>query len=51
MAKSSKSAKSERQALIDSAMKKQRSAEKRQSNLIVGIAFMAVGFTYATRWE
>lgn len=23
----------------------------RQSNLFVGIAFMAVGFTYATRWE
>lgn len=23
----------------------------RQSNLIVGIAFMAVGFTFATRWE
>jgi len=22
-----------------------------QKNLIVGIAFMAVGFTYATRWE
>jgi drug/metabolite transporter (DMT)-like permease len=22
-----------------------------QSNLFVGIAFMAVGFTYATRWE
>ncbi|MCW2765780.1 MAG: hypothetical protein JWO11_1739 [Nocardioides sp.] len=22
-----------------------------QSNLMVGIAFMAVGFTYATRWE
>lgn len=40
MAKSSKSAKSERQALIDSAMKKQRSAEKRQSNLIVGIAVL-----------
>ncbi|MBF4163962.1 cell division protein CrgA [Nocardioides acrostichi] len=23
----------------------------RQSNLVVGIAFMAVGFTFATRWE
>jgi len=23
----------------------------RQSNLIVGIAFMGVGFTYATKWE
>ena len=22
-----------------------------QMNLIVGIAFMAVGFTFATRWE
>ena len=22
-----------------------------QKNLIVGIAFMAVGFTFATRWE
>jgi len=23
----------------------------RQSNLFVGIGFMAVGFTFATRWE
>lgn len=37
MAKSSKSAKSERQALIDNAMKKQRSAEKRRSNIIVTV--------------
>ena len=22
-----------------------------QKNLLVGIAFMAVGFTYATRWQ
>ena len=22
-----------------------------QKNLVVGIAFMAVGFTFATRWE
>ncbi len=40
MAKSSKSAKSERQALIDSAMKKQRSAEKRRSNAIVGVCIV-----------
>ncbi len=37
MAKSSKSAKSERQKLIDNAMKKQRSAEKRRGFAIVGV--------------
>jgi hypothetical protein len=37
VAKSSKSAKSERQKLIDEAMKKQRGAEKRRGYLIVGV--------------
>ncbi len=40
MAKSSKSAKSQRQALIDNAMKKQRSAEKRRSNIIVTVCVL-----------
>ena len=38
MAKPTKSAKTERQRLIDEAMKKQRSAEKRRGNAIVASA-------------
>lgn len=41
MAKTSKSAKSERQKLIDDAMNKQRGAEKRRSNIIVTVAVVA----------
>ena len=52
MAKSSKSAKSERQALIDNAMKKQRSADKRRSNLIVtGAIVIALGLIGAAAYQ
>jgi hypothetical protein len=52
VAKSSKSAKSERQALIDSAMKKQRSAEKRRSNIIVTVCVViALGLVGAAAYQ
>ncbi|MGA8845764.1 MAG: DUF3105 domain-containing protein [Nocardioides sp.] len=52
MAKSSKSAKSERQALIDNAMKKQRSAEKHRSNVIVGVCVLiALGLIGAASYQ
>jgi hypothetical protein len=52
VAKSSKSAKSERQALIDNAMKKQRGAEKRRSNLIVGVCVLiALGLVGAASYQ
>ncbi len=41
MAKPSKTAKSERQKLIDQAMKQQRSAEKRRASVIVTVAVVA----------
>ncbi|MGA8257760.1 MAG: DUF3105 domain-containing protein [Nocardioides sp.] len=40
MAKSSKSSKSERQRLIDDAMKKQRGAEKRRTSAIVAVSLL-----------
>ncbi len=52
MAKSSKSAKSERQKLIDNAMKKQRSTEKRSGYLIVGVCVLiAVALVGATAYR
>lgn len=52
MAKSSKSAKSERQKLIDDAMKKQRSAEKRSGYLIVGVCVLiALGLVGAAAYR
>jgi hypothetical protein len=52
VAKSSKSAKSERQALIDSAMKKQRNADKRRSNIIVTVCVLiAVGLVGAAAYQ
>ena len=52
MAKSSKAAKSERQALIDSAMKQQRSADKRRSNIIVTVCVLiALGLIGAAAYQ
>ncbi|WP_323793638.1 DUF3105 domain-containing protein [Nocardioides sp.] len=52
MAKPSKSDKSARQALIDSAMKKQRSAEKRRSNIIVTVCvIIALGLIGAASYQ
>jgi len=55
VAKSSKSAKTERQRLIDETLKKQRSAERRRGNMIVGvsvvIALGLIGFAAYPRVE
>ena len=52
MAKSSKTAKSQRQALIDNAMKKQRSAEKRRSNIIVTVCVLiSIGLIGAAAYK
>ncbi len=52
VAKSSKSAKSERQALIDSAMKKQRSDDRRRSSVIVSVCVLiALGLIGAAAYQ
>ncbi|WP_232679502.1 DUF3105 domain-containing protein [Nocardioides sp. R-C-SC26] len=52
MAKSSKSAKSERQKLIDDAMKKQRGAEKRRGFAIVGVCILVAALIVgAAAWR
>ena len=52
MAKSSKSVKSDRQKVIDDIRRKQKSAEKRQGRVIVGVCVViAVGILLAAAWN